>query len=103
MVVQLKSGYDIDRGPAWICWVHFNRTWKTARFHGRTLRRFQSFDANFYDIATDEWFWLSGPKRDRTDTRGPRWLRSEPFGSSSHSRMCWELIRGPGRDWIRAG
>ncbi len=72
MFVHLKTGYDIDRGPSWICWVDFNKTWKTARFHGRELRRFQHFDANFFDVATDEWFWVSGPKRDRTDRRyGP--------------------------------
>ncbi len=72
MFVQLKSGYNTDRGPSWICWVDFNKTWKTARVHGRELRRFQGVDANFYDVATNEWFWLSGPKRDRTDLRyGP--------------------------------
>ncbi|MDX6254631.1 MAG: hypothetical protein QOJ11_965 [Frankiales bacterium] len=72
MFVQLKTGYDTDRGPSWICWVDFNKTWKTARFHGRELRRFQHPDSNFYDVATDELFWLSGPKRNRTDTRyGP--------------------------------
>ncbi|MGC5167265.1 hypothetical protein [Luteimicrobium sp. DT211] len=72
MFVQLKTGFDIDRGPSWIGWVDFNRTWKTARFHGRELRRRRGFDSNFYDVETDEAFWLSGPKRDRTDTRyGP--------------------------------
>jgi hypothetical protein len=72
MFVQLKSGYAVDRGPSWICWVDFNKTWETARFLGRELRRFQGIDANFYDVATDEWFWLSGPKRDRSDLRyGP--------------------------------
>ena len=72
MFVQLKSGHQTDRGPAWICWVDFNSTWKTARFHGRELRRSQGIDANFYDVDTREWFWLSGPKRDRTDFRyGP--------------------------------
>ena len=75
MFVQLKTGHDTDRGPSWIGWVKFNRSWGTARFHGRQLRRFKTppGDANFYDIETDEYFWLSGPKRDRTDTRyGPR-------------------------------
>jgi hypothetical protein len=72
MFVQLKTGYPLDQGPSWIAWVDFNRSWKTARFQGRELRRFQGFDANFYDVNTEEWFWLSGPKRDRTDTRyGP--------------------------------
>jgi hypothetical protein len=72
MFVQLKTGYDIDRGPSWICWVDFNKSWNTARFLGKELRRFQSFDANFYDVDTREDYWLSGPKRDRTDLRyGP--------------------------------
>ena len=73
MFVQLKTGYDLDRGPSWIGWVDFNRSWKTARYRGRTLRRWPGmWDANFYDVNTNEEFWLSGPKRDRTDTRyGP--------------------------------
>lgn len=72
MFVQLKTGFDTDRGPSWICWVEFNRSWNTARFHGRELRRVRSWDANFYDVETDETWWISGPKRDRTDTRyGP--------------------------------
>ena|SRR5690349_6110620 len=72
MFVQLKTGHDIDRGPSWIGWVDFNRSWNTARYRGRQLRRFPGYDSNFYDVDTHEDFWLSGPKRDRTDTRyGP--------------------------------
>jgi hypothetical protein len=75
MFLQLKTGYDIDRGPSWICWVDFNRTWRTARVHGRVLERLQGGDdeGNWRDAASGEWFWLSGPKRDRTDSRyGPQ-------------------------------
>jgi hypothetical protein len=73
MYVQLKTGYDTDRGPSWIAWVRFTKTWKTAYFHGRTLRRWPGMsDANFYDVETEEDFWVSGPKRDRSDGRyGP--------------------------------
>ena len=39
MFVQLKTGHDIDKGPAWISVVRFNRTWKTAMWHGKALRR----------------------------------------------------------------
>ena len=56
MFVQLKTGYNTDRGPSWVCWCDFNKTWKTARFHGREVRRFNGVDANFYDVDTDEWF-----------------------------------------------
>jgi hypothetical protein len=69
MFVQQKSGFNTDAGPCWIGWVDFNRSWKTARFHDRELRRSQSFDGNFVDVNTDEEFWLSGPKRDQTDAR----------------------------------
>ncbi len=69
MYVQLKTGYDTDQGPAWIGWVKFSKTWRTAYFQGRTLRRVQGGDANFYDVDTDEEYWVSGPKRDRTDAR----------------------------------
>ncbi|MFG2531805.1 hypothetical protein [Streptomyces sp. NPDC048516] len=75
MFVQLKTGHDIDRGPSWIGWVDFSKTWKTAYFQGRTLRRATGLglcDANFYDVGSGEDFWISGPKRDRSDTRyGP--------------------------------
>ena len=60
----------MDKGPAWISLVSFNRSWNTARWHGKVLRRAQGmFDANFYDEETDEEYWLSGPHRDRQDTR----------------------------------
>ncbi len=74
MYVQLKTGYNLDLGPAWITRVSFTRTWRTAYVHGRTLRRvtgtaYANYDSNFYDVDTGEGFWISGPKRDRTDGR----------------------------------
>lgn len=70
LFVQLKTGHDTDLGPCWISLVQFNRSWKTAYWHGRTLRRWPGmFDANFYDIEGSEEYWLSGPHRDRGDTR----------------------------------
>jgi hypothetical protein len=70
MFVQLKTGYGTDQGPAWISWVRFNRSWRTAYWHDRTLRRWPGmFDANFVDVETGKQFWLSGPHRDRGDVR----------------------------------
>lgn len=70
MFVQLKSGFGLDKGPAWISVVSFNRSWKTARWHGKVLRRGRGmFDANFFDEDTYEEYWISGPHRDRGDTR----------------------------------
>ncbi|HEX6056541.1 MAG TPA: hypothetical protein VFY98_12080 [Intrasporangium sp.] len=70
MFVQLKTGHNTDKGPAWISTVHFNRSWKTASWHGKTLRRWPGmFDANFYDVETNQEYWISGPHRDQRDTR----------------------------------
>jgi hypothetical protein len=70
MFVQLKTGHNTDKGPCWISVVRFNRSWKTAYWHGKTLRRWPGmFDANFHDIDTKEEYWVSGPHRDRADTR----------------------------------
>lgn len=99
MFVQLKTGHDVDSGPSWIGWVEFNRSWKTARFHGRELRRrSRTFDSNFYDVETDEDFWLSGPKRDRTDTRyGPATTVIEDDARSAYEAFL-DGAPLPGRD-----
>jgi hypothetical protein len=77
MYLQLKTGHNTDRGPAWSARVRFTRIWRTAYVHGRTLARVTgtagaNFDSNFYDVDTGEEFWMSGPKRDRTDGRYSR-------------------------------
>jgi hypothetical protein len=70
MFVQLKTGHNTDLGPCWISRVKFSKTWQTAYWHGKTLRRWTGmFDANFFDVETNEEYWLSGPHRDRQDTR----------------------------------
>ncbi|MFC7597521.1 hypothetical protein ACFQU3_19550 [Terrabacter sp. GCM10028922] len=74
MYLQLKTGYNTDRGPAWIARVRFTRSWRTAYVYGRTLARVTgtaraNFDSNFCDVDTGETFWMCGPKRDRTDGR----------------------------------
>lgn len=69
MYVELKTGHDTDRGPAWISRVQFSKSGRTVYFHGRTLRHFRSFDANHYDVETGENFWISGPHRDGRDRR----------------------------------
>lgn len=70
MFIQLKTGHNTDQGRCWISRVRFSKTWQTAYWHGKTLRRWTGmFDANFFDAETQEEYWLSGPHRDRRDTR----------------------------------
>lgn len=99
MFVQLKTGHEIDKGPAWISCVRFNRTWKTAYWHGKTLRRWSGmFDANFYDVETGEEYWLSGPHKDRADTR---YSRIAPVVDDDARDAYQAFLRGqplPGRE-----
>ena len=99
MFLQLKTGHDIDRGPSWICWVEFSRSWRTAYVHGRQLEKLQGGgDANFFDVETGEGFWMSGPKRDRTDLRyGPGSPVVDPDAQEAYDAF----LRGaplPGRE-----
>ncbi len=34
-----STGSSTDEGAAWISVVSFNRSWQTATWHGKTLRR----------------------------------------------------------------
>ncbi|AUI64560.1 hypothetical protein [Amycolatopsis sp. BJA-103] len=98
MYVQLKTGYDTDRGPSWIAWVRFSKTWRTAYLHGRTLRRRPGGEGNFSDVETGEEFWVSGPKRDRTDGR---YGRVPPEIDDDARRRYEQFLRGaplPGRE-----
>ena len=68
--LQLKTGYNTDLGPSWIARVQFSRTFQSLKFQGKTLERFQGGrDANFYDVDNGDEYWVSGPKRDRSDGR----------------------------------
>jgi hypothetical protein len=99
MYVQLKTGYDTDRGPSWIAWVRFSKSWQTAYFRGRTLRRVSGMpDANFLDEDTQEKFWISGPKRDRSDGR---YGRTAPEIEAGAREAYEAFLRGsplPGRE-----
>lgn len=66
--IELKSGYS-DDGPAWIGQVSYSKSGRTIYFDGKA---FQSLGgtgtyANYFDIETDEEYWISGIKKDMTD------------------------------------
>lgn len=101
MFVQLKTGHNTDKGPAWISVVSFNRTWKTARWHGRTLHRWTGLvDANFYDEETAEEYWLSGPHRDHRDTR---YSTIKPTVDDDARGFCEAFLNGGLLPWRKGG
>jgi hypothetical protein len=57
-------------GPARIGRVEFSKTGKTIYYQGRTFQSLKGrgFKANFYDTASGEEYWISGPRKDGADS-----------------------------------
>jgi hypothetical protein len=68
MYIELKSGYEHD-GPAWIGQAKFSRTGTTIYFNNRVFKKFRTsqFSANYYDLETEEEYWISGVKKNGKD------------------------------------
>ena len=67
MYIELKAGGLT--GPARIGRVTFSKTGRTIYYRGREFRSLDGsgFKANYYDVATGEEHWISGPKKDGSD------------------------------------
>jgi len=72
MYVEDKSGGL--NGPAWIGRVTFSKSGASLTYRGRTFQRLggQGFKANYFDVATGDHFWISGPRRDGRDRLYPQ-------------------------------
>jgi hypothetical protein len=67
MYVESKAGGLT--GPARIGRVTFSKTGRTLNYQGRAFRSLKGagFKANYYDTASGEEYWISGPKKDGSD------------------------------------
>jgi hypothetical protein len=67
MYIERKAGGLT--GPARIGRVTFSKTGKTIYYQGRTFQSLKGagFKSNFYDVATGEDYWISGPHKDGAD------------------------------------
>ena len=79
----LPAGYQISRsrimyledksqglvGEARIGRVYFSKSGKTLYYRGRKFQSLKGsgFKANYFDVETHEEFWISGPRKDRSD------------------------------------
>jgi hypothetical protein len=64
MYIENKSGGLDSAGR--IGRVHFSKTGQTLYYAGRSFRSLKGngFKANYFDVATGEHFWISGPRKD---------------------------------------
>lgn len=68
MYIENKSE-GLSGGEARIGRVSFSKSGATLYYRGRSFRSLKGagFKANYYDVATGEEFWISGPKSDGGD------------------------------------
>ena len=62
MYIELKTGYS-DDGPAWIGYVKTSKSGKTIYFNNHAFQRWNSPSGNYYDLETNEDYWISGVKK----------------------------------------
>lgn len=63
MYIENKGDDGLERA-ALIGRVYFSKSEKTLYYNGRSFR---SFKANYYEIASGDYYWISGPHKDQDD------------------------------------
>jgi hypothetical protein len=68
MYIEYK-GHDQLIGPARIGRVEFSKSGKSIHYRGKTFQslRGRGFKANYFDVDTGEYYWISGCKKHGTD------------------------------------
>ncbi|HEY0868093.1 MAG TPA: hypothetical protein VGE01_11975 [Fimbriimonas sp.] len=62
MYVERKE--ESLNGPARIGRIAFSKSGRTLRYRGQEFRSLKGgYKANYYDVATGDEYWISGPKR----------------------------------------
>ncbi len=53
--------------------VTFSKTGKTLKYAGKNFQTLNGYGykENYFDIESDEWYWISGPRRDGNDALYP--------------------------------
>ena len=99
MYIEYKG--DGIVGDARIGRVKFSKTGQTIYYAGKTFQSLngRGFKANYYDVETDEEYWISGCKKDGTDALYPNKVEIDEDVREEY----WTEIRNkPGMTKIKA-
>lgn len=66
--VELKTGYG-HSGPAWIGFAGYSKSGATVYFDGKAFKslRGEGITANYYEVESDDEYWISGVKKNGQD------------------------------------
>jgi hypothetical protein len=68
-IMYIENKAQSLNGPAWIGRVTFSKSGRSLTYRGREFARLsgRGFKANYFDVATGEHYWISGPRKDGLD------------------------------------
>ncbi len=67
MYIELKK--EKNSGHGRIGWVEMSKTGRSYHYQGKTFKKIRGgFKHNCFDTETGEQYWISGPKKDGSDT-----------------------------------
>jgi hypothetical protein len=91
MYVENKDG-DIDGVRGRIGWVTFSKTGLSVYYRGRTLKRVKGggIRGNYCDEATGEEYWISGVKKDGSNTH---WAESTKMEVDADAKDEYDRLR----------
>lgn len=92
MYIECKSGGLT--GPARIGRVRYSKTGATIYYQDKQFRSLKGygFKANYYEVATGEEYWISGPRKDGKDSLYP--TNIAPEIDEDVSDEYWTQLRG---------
>lgn len=93
MYIEDKSGGLI--GAARIGRVTYSKTGRTLTYAGRSFQSLKGlgFKANYFELETRAWFWISGPRKDGADGLYGRVTQPEDVDADV-ADAYWRDIRG---------
>ncbi len=70
-IIYIEQKGDSLAGPGRIGRVRYSDSGKSLYYRELHLFRFQGYKANYFDEATHDEYWVSGPRRDGEDSLYP--------------------------------
>jgi len=72
-IMYIEPGGGLAGAGGCIGRVTFSKTGRTSRYDGRSFRSLggQGYKENYFDVASGDRYWISGPRRDGNDALYP--------------------------------